>query len=955
MADKKISDLTDLAVTPAIDDVLPIVDTSATTTKKITWSNLQGFLDHDLLTGFIANEHINHTGVSITAGAGLSGGGTIATDRTLAVDIASLNTVTPAVGDYLMFADITDSNAIRKTTPTALSPYIDHDTLLNFTADEHFTQANITTVGTVTTGTWNATPVVGQYGGTGVANIGKTITLGGNITTAGAFITSGAFSTTLTSTAATNVTLPTTGTLATLAGSESLTNKSLTSPKIVTSLVFDQAQDTTIIATSPSAERQYTIPDVGADTSFVMAAGAQTIAGVKTFSSFGVTPSSAPTSDYQWANKKYVDDNVAGQTTHEACRLATTTTLPACTYNNGTGGVGATLTGDAVGQLADIDSVTPVATNRILVKDQADAEENGVYTVTTLGDGGNAFVLTRVTDFDAASSSEIVNGATFFITAGTANGNESWSLTTSGTITVGTTELAFTQTGGSTAYTSGDGIDINAGVISTDIKLNDGLKIDATELTVAYDNSTIGIVSNLLAVKSTGIKNTHIDFTTIYLDDIQDGTNYQRIQTADITSNRITALGTLNSQLNISYDTGGTEDPADAVIKVVQASGSSSQDDYAFAYYDSGTPAVLLSSLTFIGDMTLSGQSQFYNNEDDSTEGGASNINPLSLACTSTGELTYADSLRAPLHLQNKGTGYGGDGTGEYFLTARKADTGALDWYVSNLNVMYLNGNLGLGVVPTERLHVKNSTTDSSPAFLIENDAQKYKLVVDGSDSDKLKLQDTSDSNANIMTVTKGTQDISFIGDLNLATGKDITVNGANRSESIILTAKGGTPSTTSGCSAATLVEFGTTAANRVNEYVTDFDKDSIEYEEWTVKLPDKYEDGTTLTAIFEFTYSTGSTGQAVVWGIQGISYANGDPISASWGTGVEVTTSVTAANVTYVSSATGAITLAGTPVGKQTARFRVYRNATAGGDTLAGDARLINVYVKYSVDSMTE
>ena len=73
-------------------------------------------------------------------------------------------------------------------------------------------QTSITTLGTVTTGTWNASVVAGQYGGTGVANTGKTITLGGNLTT------SGAFASTFTMTAATNVTFPTSGTLSTTTG-----------------------------------------------------------------------------------------------------------------------------------------------------------------------------------------------------------------------------------------------------------------------------------------------------------------------------------------------------------------------------------------------------------------------------------------------------------------------------------------------------------------------------------------------------------------------------------------------------------------------------------------------------------------------------------------------------------------------------------------------------------------
>ena len=89
-------------------------------------------------------------------------------------------------------------------------------------------QATITTLGTIGTGTWQGSVIAGAYGGTGVDNTGKTITLGGNLTT------SGAHSTALTTTANTTLTLPVTGTLATLAGTETFTNKTLTSPVIAT-------------------------------------------------------------------------------------------------------------------------------------------------------------------------------------------------------------------------------------------------------------------------------------------------------------------------------------------------------------------------------------------------------------------------------------------------------------------------------------------------------------------------------------------------------------------------------------------------------------------------------------------------------------------------------------------------------------------------------------------------
>ena len=94
-------------------------------------------------------------------------------------------------------------------------------------ASTYVGQNSITTLGTITTGTWQGGVVQPTYGGTGINNGSYTITLGGNINTAGSFTTYGAFPIALTATANTGVTLPTSGTLATLANSETLTNKTL--------------------------------------------------------------------------------------------------------------------------------------------------------------------------------------------------------------------------------------------------------------------------------------------------------------------------------------------------------------------------------------------------------------------------------------------------------------------------------------------------------------------------------------------------------------------------------------------------------------------------------------------------------------------------------------------------------------------------------------------------------
>ena len=133
-------------------------------------------------------------------------------------------------------------------------------------------------------------------------------------------------------------------------------------------------------------------------------------------------------------------DNV---TVVDAVQAATTAALAACIYDNGAAGVGATLTGDANGALAAVDGVTLVATDRVLVKDQADAAENGVYTVTQVGDGSNKFILTRATGNDA--SGEQVDYGVFAESGGTVNGGLPFINTTASAPTMGTGDITWTS------------------------------------------------------------------------------------------------------------------------------------------------------------------------------------------------------------------------------------------------------------------------------------------------------------------------------------------------------------------------------------------------------------------------------------------------------------------------------------------------------------------------------
>jgi hypothetical protein len=169
----------------------------------------------------------------------------------------------------------------------------------------------------------------------------------------------------------------------------------------------------------------------------------------------------------QVTSKAYVDAAVAtGFVVHSPVNLATVAVLSGTpTYNNGASGVGATLTAAGVGTLS-VDGQNAAAGLRILVKDQANAAHNGVYTVTTEGTGGVAYVLTRATDFDTASAGEIANNAYFFVSAGNTLNGDSFVLSQLAAITVGTTALPFTQFAAQLTYTGGTNINVAGTTIS---------------------------------------------------------------------------------------------------------------------------------------------------------------------------------------------------------------------------------------------------------------------------------------------------------------------------------------------------------------------------------------------------------------------------------------------------------------------------------------------------------
>ena len=189
----------------------------------------------DATDAWTSSENLNLlTGKSLLiAGTSVLSGSTLGSGVT-ASSLTSVGTIATGVwnGTAIAIANggtgATDAGAARTALGLAIGTDVQayNATLAAVAGGTYSGDDSITTVGTIAAGTWNGTIIGSTYGGTGVNNGASTITLGGNL------VTSGANAITFTSTGTTGVTLPTTGTLATLAGSESLTNKTIDSSNI---------------------------------------------------------------------------------------------------------------------------------------------------------------------------------------------------------------------------------------------------------------------------------------------------------------------------------------------------------------------------------------------------------------------------------------------------------------------------------------------------------------------------------------------------------------------------------------------------------------------------------------------------------------------------------------------------------------------------------------------------
>jgi len=222
--------------------------------------------------------------------------------------------------------------------------------------------------------------------------------------------------------------------------------------------------------------------------------------------SFKITDLAAPVNDNDAARKIDVDNAAAGIISKEACRVASTASL--------------TLSG-----LQTVDGISLSSADRVLVKNQVDQTENGIYVV-----GSGSWV--RSEDFDGTPAAEVQGGALVYVTEGTVNQGTSFRLQGTGNLTPDSDALIWLTYSKAESISAGDGLDKNGLELSVDASnlAGSGLEEDGSNnlqisaaaagnglsggagsaLEVNVDSSTIEISSDSLRIKDAGIDNAKI-------------------------------------------------------------------------------------------------------------------------------------------------------------------------------------------------------------------------------------------------------------------------------------------------------------------------------------------------------------------------------------------------------------------------------------------------------------
>jgi len=362
-----------------------------------------------------------------------------------------------------------------------------------------------------------------------------------------------------------------------------------------------------------------------------------------------LTINGTPSNSTHAATKGYVDSVAEGLHVHAAADAATTGNIDLSTDLEN---------GDV------LDGVTLATGNRVLVKNQTNAAQNGIYVVQASG------AAVRATDFDAPA--EVDGGDFIFVTGGTVNDNTGWVQTSTGVVTIGTDPIVFTQFSGAGTYLAGNGLTLTGNTFS----INTGTTVDlSTAQTLSNKTLAAPSVSGLYLSDSgfvvEGTANDHettVTFTDPTADrtiTFQDGTG-----TVAFTSDIITSTTGISEGTNQYF----TDERAQDAVAAAIAAGTHSNITIT---YDDATNKFTFAAENGVADsntdqLTEGTTNLYFTNEraEDAVGGMVTGNTETGISVTyddTSGKLNFAVDDQFP----SKSTTNLAEGTNLYFTDAR--------------------------------------------------------------------------------------------------------------------------------------------------------------------------------------------------------------------------------------------------------------------------------------------
>lgn len=618
---------------------------------------------------------------------------------------------------------------------------------------------------------------------------------------------------------------------------------------------------------------------------------------------------------------------------------------------------------------------------------------SGTYTSWTIGAAGDVGATgTAGTAGAAGAAATISVGSTTTGAAGSSasvtNSGSSSAATFNFTIPRGDTGATGPNTGLDYAFNTATSGDPGAGKVL----FNSATIASVTQVNISETGRNSEALAAVIATWDDSTNTAHYGHLRIF--DVSDRTKFIELEI----SGTITDAGSYRT-IPVTYTAGGTLPSNNAILAVMfertgdkGSDGAGTGDVSAAATFGTdnviirsdGTSKGVQSSAVAIDDTT----GTLYPTVSDSGALGSTTKMWGDLFLASGAVINFNNGDVTITHSSDALAVAGGD-SGYSFAHSGAADTPGLSvthggttlkWSHGNTNFIGSLGALSGGGAPFVAWHAEHSSTANTlknsgagvKGLYAQWDGTTFDIIINGVATASANFSSAvtglsmtaagavtiaSDfSNGTSAKVSTGTIELGHATDTTLSRSAagELAVEGTLvkkvGKETIFIPASAMISRTTNGAAAGTVE----TTTNKVMFSTLDFDTTTQEFSQFSIRMPKSWNEST-ITAAFTWSHASTTTNFGVVWALEAVALSDDDAGDTAFGTAQQVADTGGTTNDIYVTSATSAITIAGTPAAEDWVVFQVKRVPSAGSDTMAIDARLHGVTLYYTTDASTD